>query len=83
MDYGHPTAAAPRYDLARAFPYLESEAIPVATLGPATRLEPAAAKPWTEGRPILLWAAMGVVALALAGLLVRLARGVRPSASGS
>ena len=42
LDYGHAAVVAPRYDLARAFPYLESETLPVATLGPALRLPPPA-----------------------------------------
>ncbi|MBI3454759.1 MAG: DUF3999 family protein [Candidatus Rokubacteria bacterium] len=80
LDYGDRTRPLPRYDLSRTFPYVESEVIPVATLGPATREDlPPPRKPWTEERPILLWGAMGIVALALVGLLVRLGRRVRPT----
>ena len=78
LDYGHARAPAPRYDLARAFPYLASETLPLATLGPARRLEPPAAR-WRDSQ-VVVWVAMGVVALALAGLLLRLARQLKPSA---
>ena len=78
LDYGHPRAPAPRYDLARAFPYLATETLPIATLGPAGRLEPPAPR-WRDSQA-LVWTAMGVVALGLAGLLLRLARQLKPSA---
>lgn len=80
LDYGHPRAPAPRYDLARAFPYLAAETLPVATLGPARPIEPPAAR-WRDSQ-VVVWAAMGVVALALAGLLLRLARQLKPAARG-
>lgn len=76
LEYGNAQAPAPRYDLARAFPYVASEPIALARLGPASPLPPPAParRPWTEGRPVLLWGAMAVVALLLGGMLVRLAR---------
>lgn len=77
LDYGNASATAPRYDLARAFPYVESERIPAATLGAARRLDPPPPRAWTERRPVLLSAAMAVAVLALGGLLFRLARQVR------
>lgn len=79
LDYGHPRAPAPRYDLARAFPYLASETLPVATLEPARRLEAPTAGRWHDGGAAV-WVAMGVAALGLAALLVRLARQLKPSA---
>ncbi|HEV8307065.1 MAG TPA: DUF3999 family protein [Methylomirabilota bacterium] len=83
LDYGRADAAAPRYDLQRAFPYVESERIPVARLGPATRLPPPPPPraPWTEGRPFVLWAAMAAAGLLLAGLLFRMARQIPSSTS--
>ncbi len=77
LDYGHPSVNAPRYGLIRAFPYVASETIPIATLGPATRLAAPAARAWTESQPIVLWAVMAGAVLALGGLLLRLARQVR------
>jgi hypothetical protein len=81
LDYGDPSRPAPRYDLARTFPYVEVETIPVAGLGPPTRvtLPPPRPRPWTEDRPLLVWGAMGIAGVALAGMLIRLARGVRPA----
>jgi hypothetical protein len=79
LEYGDPARPAPSYDLARTFPFVEAETLPVATLGPAARVAlPAPEAPWTERRPVVLWGAMAVVAVALAGLLVRLARQVPP-----
>jgi hypothetical protein len=82
LDYGDPSRPPPRYDLARTFPYVEAETIPVAALGPPVRvaLPPPRARSWTEGRPLLVWGAMGIVAVALAGLLVQMFRGLRPAA---
>jgi hypothetical protein len=77
LDYGHPSAPAPRYDLGRALRYVESERIPAASLGPARPLEPPAPKALTERHPAVLWAAMAGAVLALGGLLLRLARRVR------
>jgi hypothetical protein len=42
-------------------------------------LPPPRARSWTEGRPLLVWGAMGIVAVALAGLLVQMFRGLRPA----
>lgn len=79
LDYGDPGRAAPRYDLARAFPYVEAETVPVASLGPAARVPvPPPRKAWSEERPFVLWGAMAVVVIALAGLLFRVGRGLRP-----
>ncbi len=54
------------------------QALPVATLGPARRLPPPAVRWWNTRTAV--WIAMGVVGVALAGLLVRLARQLKPSA---
>jgi uncharacterized protein DUF3999 len=79
LDYGDPARAVPRYDLAHTFPYVAPDALPVATLGVASRVPvPPPRKAWTEERPYLLWGAMAIVAVGLGGLLVRLGRGVRP-----
>jgi hypothetical protein len=42
-------------------------------------LPPPRPRPWTEDRPLLVWGAMGIAGVALAGMLIRLARGVRPA----
>jgi hypothetical protein len=81
LEYGNPQASAPRYDLTRAVPYLAAEPLPLVALGPAAPLPPRAppARPWTEGRPVVLWLAMAAVAVLLGWMLVRAARQVRPS----
>jgi hypothetical protein len=80
LDYGHPRAPAPRYDVTRALPYLAGERLPVATLGAAAPLPPPAPAPWLEAQPFLLWGAMAVAVLALGLVLFRLARQIRASA---
>ncbi len=87
--YGNPEASAPSYELEKLFPYLVTEDLPVARLGPRD-LNPAfdapvprpVGEPFTERYP---WLLPGVVALAalLVGLflasLIRQVRGrLRP-----
>jgi hypothetical protein len=79
LEYGNPSAAMPRYDLARTIAYLGDDRLPAATLGPLERV-PAPARrtsAWLESQPVLMWVAMAMAMLALGGLLWRMARGVR------
>jgi hypothetical protein len=77
LDYGNPSAAAPRYDVARALTYLGGERLPEATLGGAERVPAPAASMWLASQPIAMWASMAMAVLALGSLLWRMARGVR------
>ena len=85
LEYGNPSAAMPRYDLARSVAYLGDDRLPAATLGPIERV-PAAARrtsAWIASQPVLMWATMAMAMLALAGLLWRMSRGVRYTQEGS
>jgi hypothetical protein len=77
LEYGNLAAAPPRYDLARTLSQLDGEPVLLGSLGPATALPPPT-PPWTERQPLLIWLAMGVVALLLGALVLRLARQIRP-----
>ena len=81
--YGNPVAAAPSYDLALVAPYLETEDLPVATLGAQqsnhafTGLD----VPLTERLPWLMPLAIALAAVVVAALLfgvVRQAKKVLP-----
>ncbi|MBI2203849.1 MAG: DUF3999 family protein [Candidatus Rokubacteria bacterium] len=87
LEYGHPTAPAPRYDVPRLSARLASERLPRATLGAAVAIPPAPPTPpsrWLDAQPILLWGSMAVAVLILGLVLARLARQIRtnPSAGG-
>lgn len=84
--YGNPDARKPSYDLGRFLPYLDTEDLPVATLGPQ-RQNPAFVvpqPPTSERLPWLIPVVVAVTAIA-AGLLlfgvVRQARKVLPPPS--
>ena len=85
LEYGNPSAAMPRYDLARTVAYLGDDRLPAATLGPIERVPAAArrASAWFASQPVLMWATMAMAMLALAGLLWRMSRGVRNTQEGS
>lgn len=85
LEYGNPSAAVPRYDLARTIAYLGDDRLPTATLGPVERV-PAPLRrtsTWVQSQPVVMWATMAMAMLALAGLLWRMARGVRYTQEGS
>ena len=77
--YGNPDVSAPSYDLERVFPYLVTEGLPVAALGPHTR-NPAFAvpapppKPFTERYPWLLPAIVAIAALLIGAFLASIVR---------
>ena len=81
--YGNPVAEAPVYDLQRIVPYLETEDLPVATLG-EQRLNAAFTGPdvpMTERLPWLMTAGVALAALVVAVLLfgvIRQAKKVLP-----
>lgn len=79
LEYGHPSAPAPRYDVRRIVDYLGGETLPAGVLGAAERVPAPArrASAWLESQPVVMWVTMGLAVLALAGLLWRMARGVR------
>jgi uncharacterized protein DUF3999 len=71
LTYGDPPRHAPSYDLARTVgdPDLFAARAREATLGPPVRtLAEAAAAPWTDRNPALLWAGLVAVVLALGAL---------------
>lgn len=86
--YGNPVAEAPAYDLQRIVPYLETEGLPVATLGGQ---RPNAAftgldVPVTERLPWLMPAGVALAALVVAALLfgvIRQAKKVLPPPDSS
>ena len=77
--YGNPDVSAPSYDLERVFPYLVTERLPVAALGPHTR-NPAFAvpapppTPFTERYPWLLPAIVAIAALLIGAFLASIVR---------
>ena len=77
--YGNPDVSAPSYDLERVFPYLVTEGLPVAALGPHTR-NPAFAvpapppTPFTERYPWLLPAIVAIAALLIGAFLASIVR---------
>jgi hypothetical protein len=75
LDYGNPSAAAPRYDVARALTSLGGERLPEATLGDAQRVPAPPRSPWLASQPIVRWASLAMAGLALGSLLWRMARG--------
>lgn len=77
LDYGNPSATAPRYDVARAMTYLGGQKLPEATLGPAQPVPKPQASAWLTSQPVVMWASMAMAVLALGSLLWRMARGVR------
>lgn len=77
LDYGNPSAAAPRYEVARAQTSLGGERLPRATLGTTQRVPAPTPAPWLASRPVVTWASMVMAGLALGSLLWRMARGVR------
>lgn len=81
--YGNPAAVAPVYDLQRVTPYLETDNLPVATLGSQQLNEAFTGPdvPVTERLPWLMPAGVALAALVLAALLygvIRQARKVLP-----
>jgi Protein of unknown function (DUF3999) len=77
LDYGNPSAPAPRYDIARAMTYLGGQPLPAATLGAAQPVPRPAASAWLTSQPVVMWASMAMAVLVLGSLLWRMARGVR------
>ncbi len=77
--YGNPDASAPSYDLERIFPYLVTEGLPVAGLGPHTP-NPAFAVPapppipFTERYPWLLPTVVAIAALLIGAFLASIVR---------
>ena len=80
--YGNPDVSAPSYDLERVFPYLVTEGLPVAGLGPHTQ-NPAFAvppppppppKPFTDRYPWLLPAIVAIAALLIGAFLASIVR---------
>ncbi len=77
--YDNPDASAPSYDLERVFPYLVTEGLPVAVLGPHTQ-NPAFAvpaqppKPFTERYPWLLPTIVAIAALLIGAFLASIVR---------
>ena len=80
--YGNPDVFAPSYDLERVFPYLVTEGLPIATLGPHTQnpafavppLPPPPPKPFTERYPWLLPAMVAIAALLIGVFLASIVR---------
>ena len=72
----------PSYDLERVFPYLVTEGLPIATLGPHTQnpafavppLPPPPPKPFTERYPWLLPAMVAIAALLIGVFLASIVR---------
>jgi hypothetical protein len=85
LEYGNPSAAAPRYDLARTLAYLGDDRLPAGTLGPVERVPAPLQRTsaWIQSQPIVMWVTMAMAMVALAGLLWRMARGVRYTQEGS
>ncbi len=77
--YGNPEASAPSYDLERIFPYLVTEGLPGAALGPHlqnpafTVVEPPE-PPFTERYPWLLPTVVAIAALLIGAFLASLVR---------
>ena len=84
--YGNPDASAPSYDLERIFPYLVTEGLPMAGLGPHTQ-NPAFAvlapppQPFTERYPWLLPTVVAVAALLIGAFLTSIVRQLRGTLS--
>ena len=82
--YGNPDAGSPSYDLERIFPYLVTEGLPIAGLGPHTQ-NPAffvpepPAKPFTERFPWLLPVIVAIAALIIGAFLASLIRQIKGS----
>ena len=77
--YGNPEASAPSYDLERIFPYLVTEGLPVAALGPhlqnpAFTVVAPPERPFTERYPWLLPTAVAIAALFIGAFLASLVR---------
>jgi hypothetical protein len=78
--FANPEGTRRNYDLRGALGRLDLQKLPEASLtsmapnpdfAPRTRV-----KPWTERHPALIWAALGIAVLLLAGMLLRTVRGV-------
>ena len=82
--YGNPEAGPPSYDLERIFPYLVTEGLPAAGLGPHTQ-NPAflvpdpSPKPFTERFPWLLPVIVAIAALIIGAFLASLIRQLKGS----
>ena len=82
--YGNPEAGSPSYDLERIFPYLVTEGLPAAGLGPHTQ-NPAffvpdpPPKPFTERFPWLLPVIVAIAALIIGAFLASLVRQLKGS----
>ena len=74
--YGNPEARRPLYDVERVFPYLETEGLPQATLGPQT-VNPSFVEdkpPVSERFPWLLSTVIAIAAIGVAVLLLGIVR---------
>jgi hypothetical protein len=80
--FGNPQARSPQYDLAYRMRYIETERLPRLSLGPRQSnpgyVEPPSSEPWSERHRYLLWGAMAVVIIFLAGLIYNLVRKTPP-----
>ena len=82
--YGNPDAGSPSYDLERIFPYLVTEGLPAASLGPHTQ-NPAffvpepPPRPFTERFPWLLPVIVAIAALIIGAFLASLIRQLKGS----
>jgi hypothetical protein len=80
--FGNAEADAPQYDLSHFIPRLRAEGVTPAVLAPPTPnpafAAPQKVVPWSERNRGLLWIALIVVALALAGLVFKQARRTPP-----
>lgn len=79
---GNRKATAPRYDLARRMPYIETERLPHLTLG-LLQSNPdyvvtKPVRPWSEEHSYLLWVVMAAVIVVLALLIFNLLRKTPP-----
>ena len=79
--YGNPEVSAPSYDLERIFPYLVTEGLPVAALGPHLQnpaftvvVPPEPSRPFTERYPWLLPTVVAIAALFVGAFLASLVR---------
>jgi hypothetical protein len=77
LDYGNPSAAAPRHD-ERALAALRGSRLPAATLASAQRVPTLPPSPWPGSPPLATWASLTTALVVLGSLLWRLARACAP-----
>jgi len=70
--YGNSRIAAPQYDLSRVIRREELKAATIASIGNEEKNPRyASPEPWSERHPFILWTALGITVLVLAGLAIR------------